>query len=166
MTSRLLVNKIEAKSGSQIDMSTHTLKMPSGHVVQTIQFTADEQTISAGSGNTIINSTFNPKFSGSKFIVSAFIPNCTATSGGSVLVQGRLGTSATPNSNTLIFDCQERMEGTGADDTRGINLHDFGTFTSSGTGTHYVALVLTPDHSTVVARHSTKVKVIVQEVAQ
>ena len=142
------------------------VKFPAGAIVQTLQFTASEQTISAGSGTTVINGTFNPKFSGSKFIVSAFIPNCTATSGGSVIVQGRLGTNSSPNSNTLIFDVQERMEGTGADDTRGINGHDFGTFTSSGTGTHYAALVLTPDNNTVVARHSSTVRLIVQEVAQ
>ena len=142
------------------------VKLPAGTIVQTLQFTASEQTISAGSGTTIINGTFNPKFSGSKFIVSAFIPNCTATSGGSVIVHGRLGTNSSPNSNTLIFDVQERMEGTGADDTRGINGHDFGTFTSSGTGTHYASLVLTPDNNTVVARHSSTVRLIVQEVAQ
>ena len=142
------------------------VKFPAGTIVQTLQFTASEQTTSAGSGNTIINGTFNPKFSGSKFIVSAFIPNCTATSGGSVIVHGRLGTNSSPNSNTLIFDVQERMEGTGADDTRGINAHDFGTFTSSGTGTHYASLVLTPDNNTVVARHSSTVRLIVQEVAQ
>ena len=142
------------------------VKFPAGAIVQTLQFTASEQTISAGSGTTVINGTFNPKFSGSKFIVSAFIPNCTATSGGSVVVQGRLGTNSSPNSNTLIFDVQERMEGTGADDTRGINAHDFGTFTSSGTGTHYASLVLTPDNNTVVARHSSTVRLIVQEVAQ
>ena len=142
------------------------VKLPAGAIVQTLQFTASEQTTSAGSGNTIINGTFNPKFSGSKFIVSAFIPNCTATSGGSVIVHGRLGTNSSPNSNTLIFDVQERMEGTGADDTRGINGHDFGTFTSSGTGTHYASLVLTPDNNTVVARHSSTVRLIVQEVAQ
>ena len=142
------------------------VKFPAGAIVQTLQFTASEQTISAGSGTTVINGTFNPKFSGSKFIVSAFIPNCTATSGGSVIVQGRLGTNSSPNSNTLIFDVQERMEGTGADDTRGINGHDFGTFTSSGTGTHYAGLVLIPDNNTVVARHSSTVRLIVQEVAQ
>ena len=142
------------------------VKFPAGAIVQTLQFTAGEQTISAGSGTTVINGTFNPKFSGSKFIVSAFIPNCTATSGGSVIVQGRLGTNSSPNSNTLIFDVQERMEGTGADDTRGINGHDFGTFTSSGTGTHYAGLVLIPDNNTVVARHSSTVRLIVQEVAQ
>ena len=51
------------------------VKFPAGAIVQTLQFTASEQTISAGSGTTVINGTFNPKFSGSKFIVSAFIPN-------------------------------------------------------------------------------------------
>ena len=67
---------------------------------------------------------------------------------------------------SIIFDVSERMEGTGADDVRGINGHDFGTFTSSGTGTHYASLVLTPDNNTVVARHSSTVRLIVQEVAQ
>jgi|9_EtaG_2_1085328.scaffolds.fasta_scaffold93136_2 hypothetical protein len=37
MTSRLLVDKIESKSGNQIDLSTHTLKMPSGSVIQVVQ---------------------------------------------------------------------------------------------------------------------------------
>jgi len=166
MASTLKINNLDTASGTEITVvSGKTIKAP-GMVVQTLQFTASEQTVSAGSGTTVINGTFNPKISGSKFAVWASVPNCTATSGGSVIVQSRLGTNSSPNSNTLIIDVHDRMEGTGADDVRGINGHDFGSFTCTGTGTHYASIVITPDNNTVVGRHSTIVKLLVQEIAQ
>jgi len=155
--STLIVDEIKDTSGgSKVKIG--------GHVVQVIQFTAAEQSIS--SETTIINSTFTPKLSGSKFAVFADVPNCTATAGGSVTMQCYLGTSGTPSSNTLIIQSHERMEGTGADDTKGINGHDFGTFTASGVGLLYASMVLTPDHATTVARHSNVVKLMLQEIAQ
>ena len=64
MTSRLLVDKIESKSGSQIDMSTHTLKMPSGHVVQTVFVHSTTRTAVSSSTYTNVSLTkaITPKF--------------------------------------------------------------------------------------------------------
>ena len=142
-----------------------------GSVVQTVQFTADEQSITGGAATTKINGTFNPKFSGSKFNVTVFIPNCTSGSGGRLIGQVYLGTNSTASSNTKIIQFRQRMFGTGADDTTCVYAQDFGGFTCSSTGTHYASLVLTPSANTVVARHSgnsnpTYIKLIVQEIAQ
>ena len=50
------------------------------YVVQTLQFTvAETSSIGAGSGTTLINSTFTPRASGNKFAVWLHLPNCTAT---------------------------------------------------------------------------------------
>ena len=161
MTSRLLVDKIEGKSTSG------TVQMPTGHVIQTLQFTASETSIGNTSANTVINSTFTPKVSGSKFAVWLEIPNCTNTSGGSTQCNVNIGTSATPSSNTNIIYVMEKMGGTGADDVKSINGHDFGTFTCSSTGTHYISLVVTPDHGNQsLARHSNTIKIVLQEIAQ
>ena len=148
-----------------------TQKPAAGSVVQVVQFTADEQSITGGQATTKINSTFNPKFSGSKFNVSVFIPNCTSGDGQRLDAQVYLGTSSTPASNTLVIQLKQRMHGTSADDVTCISAQDFGGFTCSSTGTHYASLVLTPTQNTVVARHSsnanpTFIKLIVQEIAQ
>ena len=136
------------------------------YVVQTLQFTVGEtSSIGAGSGTTLINSTFTPRTSGNKFAVWLHIPNCTATAGGSVVAKVNIGTSSTPNSNTEVIFAQERMEGTGADDVTSIHGHDFGTFTCASTDTHYISLVVTPDHTLTVARHSNTVKILLQEIA-
>ena len=161
MTSRLLVDKIEGKSTSG------TVQMPTGHVIQTLQFTASETSIGNTSANTVINSTFTPKVSGSKFAVWLEIPNCTNTSGGSTQCNVNIGTSATPSSNTNIIYVMEKMVGTGADDVKSINGHDFGSFTCSSTGTHYISLIVTADHGNqVLARHSNTIKIVLQEIAQ
>ena len=77
MTSRFLVDKIESKSGSQIDMSTHTLKMPSGHVVQTVNaiVTTDTAVTTSGSVGDIPASqcTITSKFANSSFLYQATI---------------------------------------------------------------------------------------------
>ena len=148
-----------------------TQKPAAGSVVQVVQFTADEQSITGGQDTDKINGTFNPKFSGSKFNVTVFIPNCTSGSGGRLVGQVYLGTSSTPSSNTKIIQFRQRMFGTGADDTTCVYAQDFGGFTCSSTGTHYASLRLTPSANTVVARHSgntnpTFIKLIVQEIAQ
>ena len=142
-----------------------------GTVLQIVQFTADEQSITGGQATTKINSTFNPKLSGSKFNVSVFIPNCTSGDGQRLDAQVYLGTSSTPASNTLVIQLKQRMHGTSADDVTCISAQDFGGFTCSSTGTHYASLVLTPTQNTVVARHSsnanpTLIKLIIQEIAQ
>ena len=148
-----------------------TQKPAAGSVVQVVQFTADEQSITGGQDTTKINGTFNPKFSGSKFNVSVFVPNCTSGDGERLIGQVYLGTNSTPSSNTKIIQFRQRMFGTGADDTQCVYAHDFGGFTCSSTGTHYASLVLTPTQNTVVARHSSNandgfIKLIVQEIAQ
>lgn len=159
--STLSVDTIQGKTAAG------TVAMPAGYVIQTLQFTAGETSIGNTSANTVINSTFTPKVSGSKFAVWLEIPNCTNTSGGGTQCNVNIGTSATPSSNTNIIYVIERMEGTGADDVRGINGHDFGTFTCSSTGTHYISLIVTPDHGNQsLARHSNTIKIILQEIAQ
>lgn len=137
-----------------------------GHVIQTLQFEANEVNIGGGSGTTLINSTFTPKALNSKFAVWITVPNCTASSGGSVVCKCNLGTNSSPNSNTEIIYVTERMEGTGADDVRGIVGHDFGSYSNSNLNTHYASCVVTPDNNTVIARHSSKVKMLLQEIAQ
>ena len=73
MTSRLLVDKIESKSGSQIDMSTNDVIMPTGHVIQTTPMVAinDVQVVgSNSSSNTAVGSgvlcSITPKKANSK----------------------------------------------------------------------------------------------------
>ena len=129
-------------------------KMPSGSVLQVVQFTADEQSLTGGAATTKINGTFTPKFFGSKFNVSVFVPNCTSGDGQRLIGQVYLGTNSTASSNTKIIQFRQRMFGTGADDTVCVFAHDFGSFTCSSTETHYASLVLTPSQNTVVARHS------------
>ena len=146
-------------------------KIPAGSVVQIVQFTSDEQSITGGAATEKINGTFTPKISGSKFNVSVFVPNCTGGAGERLIGQVYLGTNSTPSSNTKIIQFRQRMFGTGADDTTCVYAQDFGGFTCSSTGTHYASLRLTPSANTVVARHSsnnnsTFIKLIVQEIAQ
>mgnify|MGYP003126548414 FL=1 len=155
--STLRVDKLQGQG----DTSTYKF------VVQTLQFTvAETSSIGAGSGTTLINSTFTPRLLNSKYAVWLHLPNCTATAGGSVVAKVNLGTSSTPNSNTEVIFAQERMEGTGADDVTSIHGHDFGTFTSTSTDTHYISLVVTPDHTLTVARHSNIGKLLLQEIAR
>ena len=61
-------NIIEKTSGAGVKIA--------GHVVQVIQGTASEQNHNA-SNVVLINQSFTPKFSGSKFYVSFTIPNLT-----------------------------------------------------------------------------------------
>jgi len=91
MTSRLLVDKIESKSGSQVDLSTHTLKMPAGHIIQTAQ-TVSRSSVSSTStsyveASTSFRASITPKYSGSKLLITATLgltaynnsgTNCTA----------------------------------------------------------------------------------------
>tara|TARA_R100001480_G_C4736384_1_gene181548 strand:- start:25 stop:543 length:519 start_codon:yes stop_codon:yes gene_type:complete len=77
MTSRLLVDKIESKTGTQIDMSTHTLKMPSGSVVQ-VQHSFPFASFFSSASQTEVDVTdyyvdITPKFSDSIIIWEAAI---------------------------------------------------------------------------------------------
>ena len=163
----LKVQQLQHTNGTVgLDINTNGSVHIPGHVLQTIQFTSNEQNIGAGSGTTLINATFTPKVSGSKFAVWIAIPSCTASSGGYLICKCNLGTNSSPNSNTEVIYVAERMEGTGAQDTRGVNGHDYGTFTCSSTGTHYASCVVTPTNNCVIARHSAKVKMLIQEIAQ
>ena len=167
--SRLAVDKIiGANTESIVDFSTiSNIKMPAGHVIQTLQFSTGETSISNTSANTVINSTFTPKISGSKFAVWLQIPNCTNTAGGDTQANVNIGTSATPASNTTVIYAMERMAGTGADDVKSINGNDFGTFTCASTDTHYISLVVTASHgSQTLARHSNTIKIVLQEISQ
>ena len=73
MTSRLLVDKIESKTGNQVDMSTHTLKMPAGHVVQVARtYVASSSHVSTSSTSLAasgIQCSLTPKFSNSLILV-------------------------------------------------------------------------------------------------
>ena len=73
MTSRLLVDKIESKTGNQVDMSTHTLKMPAGHVVQVARtYVASSSHVSTASTSLAasgIQCSLTPKFSNSLILV-------------------------------------------------------------------------------------------------
>jgi hypothetical protein len=168
MASELHVDAIKHSGGtSAMTINSSGVVHISGHVIQTLQFSAGETSISNTNANTVINSTFTPKVSGSKFAVWLQIPNCTNTSGGDTQANVNIGTSATPASNTTVIYVMERMEGTGSEDVRGINGNDFGTFTCSSTGTHYISLVVTPSHgSQSLARHSNTIKIVLQEIAQ
>ena len=94
MTSRLLVDKIESKSGSQIDMSAHTLKMPSGHVVQTVTSISTTQTnITTNGSFTNVTSSeveITSKLANSSFLYMATMSaECDASSNFNVYFQMR-----------------------------------------------------------------------------
>ena len=136
-----------------------------GNVVQVIQGTASEQTQNA-SNVVLIETPFTPKFSGSKFYVSFTIPNLTGGTSGYFQAKAYIGTSATPTSNQEIIYCRTHGQGTGASDTVTLNGSDFGSYTSSNTNTHYVALLCTTGGSWTIARHSATIKLQCMEIAQ
>ena len=150
-------NIIEKTSGAGVKIA--------GHVVQVIQGTAGEQNHNA-SNVVLINQSFTPKFSGSKFYVSFTIPNLTGDASNYFQAKAYIGTSATPLSNTEIIYCRTHGQGTGASDTMTLNATDFGSFTSSNTNTHYVALLCTTGGSWAIARHSATIKLQCMEIAQ
>tara|TARA_Y100000114_G_C11558832_1_gene230802 strand:- start:40 stop:561 length:522 start_codon:yes stop_codon:yes gene_type:complete len=73
MTSRLLVDKIESKSGNQIDMSTHTLKMPSGHVVQTVVGSTSNVNTGSATFSSIGSGSITPASTSNKILLIAQI---------------------------------------------------------------------------------------------
>ena len=135
-----------------------------GHIIAVYQFTASEQTIS--SATNLINATFTPKFSGSKFFVHFTIPNITLTAGNYYEARAYIGVSATPTSNQQVIYTRTSGQGTGASNTQTLSASDFGTYTCPNTNTHYVSLVATPESSAATARHSSIVKLQLMEVAQ
>ena len=135
-----------------------------GSVINTFQFTASEQTIS--SDTVIINGTFTPSFDNSKFYVSLVIPNMTGSGGQRLNVHIYLGTDATYSNNTQVARGMQRLMGTGAEDVTSLSLIDFGSYTNPNTNAHRAQVVCFHSTNTVIARHSTTVKLVVQEIAQ
>ena len=136
-----------------------------GHVVQVVQGTAEEVNINAGD-YALINLSFTPKFVGSKFLVLCTIPNITGTAGNFFQLQSYIGTSATPTSNTRVIYARTSMIGTGASNTQTLTASDYGSFTCSSTGTHYVSASVTTEGSMAIARHSATCKLQLMEIAQ
>jgi len=146
-----------------------TTKPAAGSVVQVLEFTGGEENISGGLTTAKINLTFNPLFSGSKFTTFLMVPGITGSSSDNdVRFEVYLGTSATPASNTKVIDIRESLAGTDAKDNVVCSGVDYGSFTCSGTGTHYAALNVTTNTgvNTIVGRHSQIIKIVLQEIAQ
>ena len=136
-----------------------------GNVVQVIQGTAAEQNHNA-SNIVLINESFTPKFSGSKFYVSFTIPNLTGDASSYFQAKAYIGTDSTPLNNTEIIYTRTHGQGTGASDTMTLNATDFGSYTAPNTNTHYVALLATTGGSWAIARHSATIKLQCMEIAQ
>ena len=136
---------------------------PAGHVVQTLQYTAAEQTCT--STHTLINEAFTPKFANSKYFIQFVIPNFTGSADNYVQGKVWIGTSSSYASNTNVIYTRGTTKGTGATQVLTLNGIDYGSFTSSSTATHYVALVCTVGTTTTIGRHSAVIKMVLQEIA-
>ena len=144
-----------------------------GSVVQTLSFFGAEETVGAQITTNKINDTFTPLYTGSKFAVWLTVPNITGQSGAYNTFTVYLGTSSTPQNNTQVIKVGQRTFGTsGQDDLMCLSSADYGNFTNSGTGTHYISLRVTSgQYPVTIARHSDgsdsmKVKLILQEIKQ
>jgi|TARA_R100000455_G_C6238998_1_gene98438 hypothetical protein len=144
-----------------------------GTVVQTLSFFGAEETVGAQITTNKIHATFTPLYSGSKFAVWMSIPNITGQHGAANYYRVYLGTSSTATNNTKVIEVRQRTFGTdGADDLMCVSSMDYGNFTCSGTGTHYITLRLTSgQYAFTVARHSDGTnamtcKLILQEIKQ
>lgn len=165
MASILKVNEIQHTGGtSAMTINSSGKTHIAGSVVNTWQFTANEQTIS--SDTVIINETFTPSFDNSKFNVSLVIPNMTGSGGQRLNVNIYLGTDATYSNNTQVAKGMQRLMGTGSDDVTHHSLIDFGSYTNPNTNAHRAQVVCFHSTNTVIARHSTSVKLVIQEIAQ
>tara|TARA_A100001035_G_scaffold79780_1_gene61852 strand:+ start:5478 stop:6092 length:615 start_codon:yes stop_codon:yes gene_type:complete len=155
-------------------LSFATVTTPAaGSVVQTLAFYGAEETVGAQVTTNKINQTFTPLYTGSKFAVWMTIPNITCQAGAANLFKVYIGTSSTPTNNTKIIDVRQKPFGTsGQDDLHLVSSADYGNFTNSGTGTHYIALRITSgQYPVTVARHSDgsnsmMCKLILQEIKQ
>ena len=162
---------IQTNGSGQLSFAATT--PAAGSVVQTLSFFGGEETVGAQITTNKINATFTPLYSGSKFAVWMSIPNITGQSGASHYYRVYLGTSSTPTNNTKVIEVRQRTFGTnGADDLMCVSSMDYGNFTCSGTGTHYISLRLTSgQYEFTVARHSDgtdhmRCKLILQEIKQ
>ena len=165
MASVLKVNEIQHTGGtSAMTINSSGKTHIAGSVVNTFQFTASEQTITADT--TIIDGTFTPSFDNSKFNVSLVIPNMTGTAGQRLNVHIYLGTDTTYSNNTQVAKGMQRLMGTGADDVTHHTLIDFGSYTNPNTNVHRAQVVCFHSTNTVIGRHNTIIKLVVQEIAQ
>ena len=105
--STLITTTVQGVQNIKYDASTTAMTINSsgkvhiaGSVVNTFQFTAAEQTITADT--TIIDGTFTPSFDNSKFYVSLVIPNMTGSSGQRLNTHIYLGTDTTYSNNTNV----------------------------------------------------------------
>lgn len=169
--STLITTTVQGVQNIKYDASTTAMTINSsgkvhiaGSVVNTFQFTAAEQTITADT--TIIDGTFTPSFDNSKFYVSLVIPNMTGSSGQRLNTHIYLGTDTTYSNNTNVAKGMQRLMGTGADDVTSLSLIDFGSYTNPNTNAHRAQVRCFHSTNTVIARHSTTVKLVVQEIAQ
>ena len=144
-----------------------------GSVVQTLSFFGAEETVGAQITTNKIHETFTPLYSGSKFAVWMSIPNITGQAGSANEYRVYIGTSSTATNNTKVIDVEHRIFGTSTqDDSYSFSSADYGNFTCSGTGTHYITLRLTSgQYAFEVAGQSDgsnamKCKLILQEIKQ
>ena len=160
MGSTLIVDEIQGAT------TAANVKFPAGSVVQVVQGTAGELSNQNAANITLINVSFNPKFSGSKFYVDFMIPNLTGGQGNYFQAKAYLGTSSTPTSNTELIYCRHSGQGTAANDAMTLNGSDFGTYTAPNTNTHYVSLLCTTGGTWSIARHSATMKLQCMELVQ
>ena len=142
-------------------------------VVQTLAFYGGQETVGAQITTNKIHETFTPLYSGSKFAVWMSIPNITGQAGSANEYRVYIGTSNTATNNTKVIDVEHRTFGTSTqDDSYSFSSADYGNFTCSGTGTHYITLRLTSgQYAFTVAGQSDgtnvmKCKLILQEIKQ
>ena len=156
---------LKIATGKTLDLKSQgTTTLPAGSVLQVVQGTASEQSQNA-SNVVLVNQSFTPKASGSKFYVSFTIPNLTGDAAQYFQAKAYIGTSSTPTSNTEIIYCRTHGQGTGAADTMTLSANDFGTYTAPNTNTHYVSLLCTTGGTWTIARHSAIIKLQCLEVS-
>ena len=172
--STLFVNNLNTASGSTITVPTSKklivtdgggLKVP-GTVVQVVQGTRGELGGQNASNIVLINQSFTPKFSGSKFYVDFMIPNLTGGQGNYFQAKAYIGVDSTPLNNTEVIYCRHSGQGTAANDAMTLNGSDFGTYTAPNTNTHYVSLLCTTSGTWTLARHSATMKLQCMEIEQ
>ena len=172
--STLYTDNIRANNASQITVPTGqkivgadagSIVAP-GHVIQVVQGTVGELSNQNAGNIVLINQSFTPKFTGSKFYVSFMIPNLTGSDTSYFQAKDYIGVDSTPLNNTEVIYCRTHGKGTGASDTMTLSGSDFGTYTAPNTNTHYVSLLCTTGGTYAIARHSATVKLQCMEIAQ
>ena len=158
-------NPTGANANQILVPSGQTLHAP-GHIVQVVQGTVGELSNQNAGNIVLINQSFTPKFTGSKFYVSFMIPNLTGPDTSYFQAKAYIGVDSTPLNNTEVIYCRTHGQGTGASDTMTLSGSDFGTYTAPNTNTHYVSLLCTTGCTYAIARHSATVKLQCMEIAQ